>query len=373
MNIFETIGLTGPVLVPLVVMAFLLMSKTCHRAKRHLALLMFILSFTFLSNFFYFQSDFKNYSYLHSLHVASVLMIYPSVFIYILLLTRKKIKFGSVFIHYIPALVFGITSAVLFYLFLETEERIQYLSSYRLNHDFSNFYMEVIYFFRVLNIACLFIQIPLYFILSNRYIKKHKREVENQLSETSGFDLGWIKKFNIAFFIAAVTSIFFYAVNPVKLLGNDIYLMVPLYTLSIIMCGFGIIGNNQERIILAVKQTPKGFKVQNLNLKSEIENLITEKKVYLNIGLKITDMAGMLNTNRTYLSQEINRNFNLSFSQYINQFRFEEAKEILKSNKGNKLTLDQIAEMCGWRSLSSLNRAFKNEGLSPIKFKKEYQ
>lgn len=373
MNIFETLGLTSPVLVPIVVMAFLILSKNCHAAKRYLAFLMFILSFTFLSNFFYFQSDFKTYSYLHSLHVASVLMIYPSIFIYILSLTRKNVKFGSVFIHYIPALVFGITSAVLFYLFLETEERIQYLSSYRLNHNFSNFYMKAIYFIRVLNIACLFIQIPFYFILSNRHIKKHNLEVENQFSETSGFDLRWIQKFNIVFFIAAVTSIFFYAVNPVKLLGNDIYLMVPLYTLALIMCGFGIIGNNQERIILSVEPIPKGHKVQNLNLKSEIENLIIEKKVYLNIGLKITDMAGMLNTNRTYLSQEINRNFNLSFSQYINQFRFEKAKRILKSGNSNNLTLDQIAEMCGWGSLSALNRAFKNQGISPVKLKKEYR
>jgi len=137
------------------------------------------------------------------------------------------------------------------------------------------------------------------------------------------------------------------------------------------MCAFGIIGNNQERVILPEPEAVMPGSTGPSGIKNNLIHLLEEEKVFLKPGLRITDVARILKTNRTYISQEINRNYGVNFSRLINRLRLEEAKKILQSENARELPLDEVAEMCGWGSLSSLNRAFREEGLSPVKFRKK--
>lgn len=94
--------------------------------------------------------------------------------------------------------------------------------------------------------------------------------------------------------------------------------------------------------------------------------LLQTRKHYLDAGLNIKHLSQDLATNEKYLSQAINQILGISFTQWINTFRVEEAKVQLLQTSNQHLTLEAIGQQCGFRSKSSFFNAFKKmTGLTP--------
>lgn len=64
-------------------------------------------------------------------------------------------------------------------------------------------------------------------------------------------------------------------------------------------------------------------------LKESLDNLFTEKKIFLNPTLTLNDVAREVGTNRTYLSEYLNNELNSSFFDYINMYRLNYACRII--------------------------------------------
>jgi len=97
--------------------------------------------------------------------------------------------------------------------------------------------------------------------------------------------------------------------------------------------------------------------------------LMLQNYAYRNPELRINDVTQTLRTNRTYLSAIIRENFNDNFIGLVNRYRIEEAKELLSSN--NSLSILEISEQVGFKSITSFNLFFKKEtGLNPTQFRK---
>lgn len=95
--------------------------------------------------------------------------------------------------------------------------------------------------------------------------------------------------------------------------------------------------------------------------------LFERDHVYLNPHLRLTELAALLGTNRTYLSQYINQCCDTTFYNFVNDYRIHHAKLLLHSTDD---TLDTIATKSGFNSLSTFRRAFQQrEGKSPIEFR----
>lgn len=95
--------------------------------------------------------------------------------------------------------------------------------------------------------------------------------------------------------------------------------------------------------------------------------LFERDHVYLNPRLRLTELAALLGTNRTYLSQYINQCCDTTFYDFVNDYRIHHAKLLLHSTDD---TLDTIVTKSGFNSLSTFRRAFqKREGKSPIEFR----
>lgn len=108
---------------------------------------------------------------------------------------------------------------------------------------------------------------------------------------------------------------------------------------------------------------------QHQTLLNELLELMESKKVFLQNDLSLDDLAKQLNTNRTYISQIINDNFNTNFSNFVNDYRVKEAKEIFLHSSHKYLTIEAIAQKVGFNSKSSFNTAFKKfTGLTPSNF-----
>jgi ligand-binding sensor domain-containing protein/AraC-like DNA-binding protein len=115
----------------------------------------------------------------------------------------------------------------------------------------------------------------------------------------------------------------------------------------------------------ASKLTPDRSK----EIESLMMDFLAENKIYLNPDLKINDLAREVHCSPRELSQVINQNLNLSFTEIINRYRIEHFKTLMNDPAYMKYTLTAIAELCGFNSKASFYRAFKKiSGQTPAEY-----
>ena len=106
------------------------------------------------------------------------------------------------------------------------------------------------------------------------------------------------------------------------------------------------------------------------DLMLRISHLMDEHKLYLNSDLKLTDVASILNTNRNAISGCINSQRNCSFTQFVNIYRIEYAKELMRNQPDIKIS--EVWTVSGFTTESSFFRTFKSiVGMSPNEWKQK--
>ena len=99
-------------------------------------------------------------------------------------------------------------------------------------------------------------------------------------------------------------------------------------------------------------------------LMGRIRQLMEQQQLYLNSDLKLEDVASALGLNRSYVSNCINLHTGDSFSQFVNGYRIEYAKQVLRSKPDTKVTSLYIS--AGFSSEQSFYRNFKSfTGMTP--------
>jgi AraC-like DNA-binding protein len=97
--------------------------------------------------------------------------------------------------------------------------------------------------------------------------------------------------------------------------------------------------------------------VLNDALVRKLEHLLSEEQIWKNTQLTLADLAAEIGTNRTYLSNYLNNTLNTTFYEYINSFRLEAALKIM-NDPTSTATMVEIAEACGFNSISTFRRVF---------------
>ena len=93
-------------------------------------------------------------------------------------------------------------------------------------------------------------------------------------------------------------------------------------------------------------------------LMQRIDDALIKQGMYRQSGLTIADIATTIGSNKTYISSCINRERNVPFNEYVNRFRIDYAKKLLMENEG-KITMSEVAQICGYSGEASLYRNFK--------------
>lgn len=88
----------------------------------------------------------------------------------------------------------------------------------------------------------------------------------------------------------------------------------------------------------------------------DIERLLTHEKIYQEPSYARSDLAQELGISESVLSKIINGHFQRSFPQLLNEKRIDEARHFLEDTD---ISVKHIAEECGFSSLSTFNRVFK--------------
>lgn len=100
------------------------------------------------------------------------------------------------------------------------------------------------------------------------------------------------------------------------------------------------------------------------SLRIRFEDLIVSEQLFLKQGIRLADIATMLDTNRTYVSKIVNNTYNMSFSDYINTLRIDYAEQYILHHRDAKQS--DIAAACGFPNASAFNNVFKKiTGVTP--------
>lgn len=210
-----------------------------------------------------------------------------------------------------------------------------------------------------------------FFLIKNLFLAKNYSK--GLTSEYSNIDtkINWIRYFNMTLlFILILSAIFLYI-----LLVTDIYRRQLDY-IYVIPIGVLFYFISFKFMRTEWKPIENGTKYQGSSLsKDEIPNhiiklneLMQEEKMYLNNVIRLSDLAGMMTISTHHLSQLINEQYELSFYDFINQFRVNEAKSIIINHPEYKLL--QVAFDAGFNNKTSFVNAFKKfEKITPSKFR----
>lgn len=126
-----------------------------------------------------------------------------------------------------------------------------------------------------------------------------------------------------------------------------------------------------ERIRTLMEENPaKQSRVSAKDkLYTRLEALMRERRLFLQPDLNREQVAAELGTNKLYLANAISEHADLTFTEYINRWRLEYARELLAKDHTTKI--EAIAQMCGFNSVRTFYRLFQQTyQLTPTEFRR---
>ncbi|WP_250255068.1 helix-turn-helix domain-containing protein [Chryseobacterium sp. Marseille-Q3244] len=237
--------------------------------------------------------------------------------------------------------------------------------------------------FEFLSILLILVQALFYTVLSYITIRKHQRNIQQFSSNTEGINLNWLEYIilvilavniiyvvynlfydpkSLNFFINAVFLVVIYCVGYYSLKQKEIYPLEEKQREELISIQDDVDSEEVKRKLMPDEEL--------LRIKTQLEHMMETKKPYLDSDLNLIKLADMLTVTTHHLSYVINTGFQKNFFQYVNEFRVEYAKQLLKDS-GSKLSILGIAYESGFNSKTSFNTTFKKvTGQTPSEFKK---
>ena len=108
--------------------------------------------------------------------------------------------------------------------------------------------------------------------------------------------------------------------------------------------------------------------VANAELMQRIHHLVVEEKQFLNSDLTVSDIAKQLGTHRNNISSCVNLIKDCNFTQYVNGYRIEYAKQLMRQHPDMKL--NTVGLESGFANETSFYRTFKMiTGKTPSEWK----
>ena len=142
-------------------------------------------------------------------------------------------------------------------------------------------------------------------------------------------------------------------------------LLILVALLVVCACAYLIIIKRRRRLFgNAESSEPSISAGASVLLMQRIDQLMETQKLYQNSDLKVTDLATALGTNRRAVSDCINSQKGCTFTQFVNQYRIDHAKRVLRQNPDKKIV--DIYLESGFANEGSFFRTFKAvTGMTP--------
>jgi len=352
--------------------SILVFTKKNKEAKEYLLILFLIfvgmeLIYRYLLNI---VSD-SQYTWLVLFDMSYWALFGPITLFYILFTTGQVTKFNLKHaIHLIPLVI----SFFAFKNFIFGQSIYNSFAEYFNNS--SGIIMAGLYFWEFCS--------PVYLIYSIYVLIVHKNSLKNYFSETSGRDIKWLAFLLSGFLLTVITSYVIWILEDVFYIQIEFRIIEFLPAILTVYVFFmGYYGFKQTGRFFDLEELPQK-KMNKVDIKYkksglddeerarlivELKKIMKTEQLYLDHDLNIGVLAKMLNTNFHRLSQVINESFQQNFYDFVNTYRIEESKRLLKDPESEKYKIISIAYDSGFSSKSSFYTAFKkNTGITPREY-----
>lgn len=302
----------------------------------------------------------------------------PLIFLYVKSITTSNFKFKKVYwLHFALAIVF-----VIYRFSIYTYDALQPGFS-DVQNGILKLSLDEAYVLPIMN----YIEAPfmlLYLAFTFQLFYNYRKKIIQYFSNIYKLELNWILTFLILFSLSFLfgTTVDIVGSGFIELDYKDrwwLNLYVAIITLFVGVKGYFTDTTKLNKLdftfspkTIGIPEDASDFEAEKSISNSDItlvKKLMEDDKVYLNPELNLSDLAKMANMSRGQLSEIVNTSFNKNFNDFVNGYRVEAFKSMLREEKHKQLSLLGIAQECGFNSKATFNRVFKKlTDLSPTEY-----
>lgn len=353
------------------------LSSKKHKNRYYLGLFFTCSFLLFFGHFLSFFEYWELFQYFDSVFLAMLLAFYPFFYLYIHKTFGFRINRSKWILHFAPAVLVlvGMTATILF---SSWESYEIYMNNNLYNKELTDKPSMVLAIFYKGSRAFHLIQILVYNFIIIRLLLLSQNKMNNLFSNLDKYQLRYFYIINVSFLIFMSIPGFIVTIIGRTPLNADVnILLIVCLLFSTLYVILAIVGLRQVPIEMKngpIHKVEHHFEIpihEAQQIESNLLTMFENDKPWLKSNLNIWDVASALGTNRTYVSHIINEHIGCNFNNFVNRYRIEEAKKIIK--KDPTLSLLEISELSGFGSANSLIRIFKlHEHCTPTEFKKKF-
>lgn len=286
-------------------------------------------------------------------------LVGPLLYLYakLLTITPQHINRKDL-LHFLPFVIFLIISFPLYIVSINMDKPVAFL---------------------LIIMDSVIVHIILYMILSIMLLRKHALKIKQSFSSIERINLNWLRFLISGLAVLWISALLTDLIPAMRKNWDYQWLFI-----SIFMYVIGYIGLKQPMIFsgefavdtLDDKMPKKKYEKSTLTKEmaekylQKLKTYIENERPYLKNDLTLPELSDKLSIPVHYLSQIINEQFNQNFFEFINSYRIEEAKKLIRHPDKQNLNLASIAFESGFNSVSSFNSAFKKfAGITPSQYR----
>lgn len=372
-------------------------------ANKWLACLLSTFSITLIDGFLTETRYYLLFPHLIAIEWPLNLAIGPLLYLYVRSLTgldAREFRISELF-HFIPMIILYILLAP-FYVMPPDLKTALWLESINATNANPLYHIDPV-------LILIILQVAVYWWISIGMLSRYAKRIKENFSNVETICLSWLRNLLIIFFILFVIYLFTYMLSGFFGIHDKAEFFIHL-VLAIIIYAMGIKGLSHPEIFTLFRVSDaeekvghiKGdgskyteyndessHKTENRQVKKYQKSSLTDEqamqilerlsvimeneKPFLETGLTLTGLAGLLSISPNHLSQVINDKLGRSFFEFVNEYRVEEAKRLLVSPLVNRFSVLGIGMESGFSSKSAFYNAFKKQtGMTPSRFKEQY-
>ena len=291
------------------------------------------------------------------------IMCMPSLWFFVRRQFDKSARFTTrSWLHLIPALI-SFATYVTFYESLSPAE----LQAEKINMESGGANLP-----SMVNDLLLYTQMFVYFFFIFRYMRRRKRYLRDNYSDSDYYTTRWVSSFITAFAGMFLMVFIAFAIDPASLA----WVIPILNAVAMAYLVFVVIRHSTAaylsrlpEVAAAAPERESAAPAMSGEQMREICDRVTEylqtSKAYTNPDLSLAMLSVATEISTKIISRSINGHLHRRFLFLVNGMRIEEAKRLLLELPSER-TVESIYPDCGFHSERSFFRAFKNiEGVSP--------
>ena len=277
------------------------------------------------------------------LYLIANLSVYPIYFMYLRALTRTRLTWDN-YILFLPSLLIAIEPSLTIARF------------------------------------CFAVQVIWVWVHGFRLLRATQQRLDNTYADNRSYLLRPTHTLLVFIGVTAVVS------TLLNILGRDTFdgsllVVIPAVLMSVLLFSLGYVAAHtflpQETVAQEEDEEEERAKrattAETDELMYKIGTTLREQQLFTNPNLTIYDLATAVGSNRTYVSNCINRCTGYSFSQYVARYRVEHAQQILRDPRytSDKAAITDAIALSGFSSDQTFYRVFKEiTGQTPAQFRK---